>query len=67
MVVKHWCMGRPMSRDEIERVCYEWQLETKIESWAKVWGQFKKTGLRFIWLKLQETNTKAVIYKDKYS
>lgn len=56
-----------MSRDEIERVCYEWQLETKIESWAKVWGQFKKTGLRFIWLKLQETNTKAVIYKDKYS
>jgi hypothetical protein len=60
-------MGRPMSRDEIERVCYEWQLETKIESWAKVWGQLNKTGLRFIWLKLQETNTKAVIRKDKYS
>ena len=31
-----------MSRDEIERVCYEWQLESQIESWAKVWGQFKK-------------------------
>jgi len=42
MVVKHWCMGRPMSREEIERVCYEWQLETKTESWAKVCGQLKK-------------------------
>jgi hypothetical protein len=56
-----------MSRDEMERVCYQWQLQTKIESWAKFWGQLNKTGFRFIWLKLQETNTKAVIHKDKYS
>jgi hypothetical protein len=38
MVVKYWHMGRPMSRHEIERVCYEWQLKNKFESWAKVWG-----------------------------
>jgi hypothetical protein len=56
-----------MSRDEIVSVFYEWQLENKFESWAKAWGQFNKTGLRFIWLKLQETNTKAVIHKDKFS
>jgi len=67
MVVKYRCMGRPMSRDEIERVCYEWQLENKFQSWAKVWEQLNKTCWRFIWLKLQEANTKAVIHKDKYS
>jgi hypothetical protein len=67
MVEKYQCMGRPMSRDEIETVCYEWQVENKFESWAKVWGQLNKTGLRFIWLKLHETNTTAVIHKDKYS
>jgi hypothetical protein len=35
------------------------QLENKFESWTKVWGQLNKTGLRFICLKLQETNTKG--------
>jgi len=67
MVVMSLCMERSMSRDEIVSVFYEWQLENKFESWAKAWGQFNKTGLRFIWLKLQETNTKAVIHKDKFS
>jgi hypothetical protein len=64
LAVKYWLRTLQMDKEELVRVCYEWQVNNfEFDSWAsKLNEQLNKIGLGYIWHDLS-VNTVSGIFK----